>query len=258
MDDKLEKGRQIVKSIRMLEGVLRTTPNTDQRIRVKKEIDKQRNTLNEMFPGEDISELEKALSSEAPNSTADANSMDLSNLETLKDISIETISTYKDDQEINEAASIMKYFEDRICGVISDQHTKLDFSNSGERDTLYRKLDQCNRSFKIFCQTIEDIDKTKSSEYTNQLQMMRVKQGRVFLYDLSEFLKGAKNFVSTLISDAEFGGTMIINRDEIVEYADYETYKTFANNTVFEALKYMKKFLNEALQVIKVPDIKKI
>ncbi len=181
----------------------------------------------------------------------------LVSFETLNDVEIQQFSSYRDDVEINEAASIMEYFEERIWGVISDQHTKLDFSNSGERDTLNRKLDQCNRSFKIFRQTIDDITKTKSNEHLTQLNFMRVKQGRLFLYDIHDFFKGVSKFLTGLISESDFGGSMILNPDEPVVYADYEKYSTFQGATVINSLKYAKKFVSEALDVIKVPEIKK-
>lgn len=257
MDLKAET-KGIVKSIRMLEGVLKSSPDPKQRGRVKKEIDTLRDRLAAMYPDDDPAAVEEAIVRDFIEPlNGEVHVRDFSNLEFLKDVVIEKISSYRDDQEVNEAGSIMKYFEERIWGVISDQHTKLDFSNAGERDTLYRKLDQCSRSFKIFCQTIEDIEKTKSSEYISQLNMMRVKQARVFLYDISEFFKNARDFITAIVSESEFGGSIITNPDELVEYADYEKYKTFDGWKVVDALKYMKNFLNDALRVIKVPDIKK-
>lgn len=255
MDENFEKGKQILKSIKMLEGVLKTSPNSAQRARVKKDIEKLKKQLEKLYPAGNIKELENSINEDAVIPPDEEDNLD--EFETLKKIEIEKISPFKDDKEINLAIGILKYLEERIWGIISDQHTKLDFSSAGERDALFRKLDQCNRSYKIFHQTIDDIEKTKSSEYMSQLHYMRVKQGRLFLYDLNEFIKSAKNFVATLISDAEFGGTMIKNPDEVIIYADYESYSTFANMQIIEALKFMKNFLNEASQVIKVPDVKK-
>jgi len=256
MDEKEEQARKVVKSIKVLEGVLKTSPNPTQRARVKREIDRLRKMLQEMYPDENIEEIEESIYDEmTADDDIDENSF--AGYEYLKDVEIERISPYRDDAEINEAGSILKYFQDRIWGVISDQHTKLDFSNSGERDTLYRMLDQCDRAFKLFSQTIDDIDRTKSSEHINQLQLMRVKQGRIFLLTLYDFFKKARQFVSNLVSDAEFGGTMILNPDEQVVYAGYEENKTFENWEVVESLKYMKNFFDDVLQVIKVPDVDK-
>lgn len=255
MEEKIEKSKQIVKSIKLLEGVLKTSPNAAQRSRVKKDIESLRNMLKDMYPDADLRGLEDAIYSDSMTLPEKREST-FETLESLREVEVEVVSPYRDDMEINEAAGIMKYFEDRIWGVISDQHLKLDFSNSGERDTLYRKLDECNRAFKMFCQTIEDIDKTKSSEYLSQLQLMRIRQGRLFLFDLYEFFKSARNFISNLISDSDFGGTMILNPEEKVVYADYEKYRMFEGINALDAMKYMKKFISEALEVINVPEIK--
>jgi hypothetical protein len=256
MDEKEDKSIKIVKSIKVLESVLRTSPNPSQRARVRKDINKLRDMLGEMYPDANLEELVEAIHNESLTAQQ-VQDQGFSEFEFLKDVEVENISPYRDDVEINEAASIMKYVQDRIWGVMSDQHTKLDFSNSGERDSLYRMLDQCSRSFILFSQTIEDIQKAKTSEHINQLQLMRVKQGRVFLFALYEFLKKARKFVSNLVSDAEFGGTMILNPDEKVVYANYENYKTFENWEVIESLKYVKNFFDEALEVVKMPDVDK-
>jgi hypothetical protein len=255
MDIKSET-KSIVKTIRMLEGVLKTTPNAVQRGRVKKEIDQLRKKLSDMYPGEDIKAVEDAVERDflaQPIETP----KDFSEFETLKAVEIQHFSPYKDDREINEAASLIVYFEERLWGAISDQHTKLDFSNASERDTLYRKLDQCVRSFKIFRQTLDDLEKTKSGEYVSQLNLMRAKQARVLLFDIHDFFKSVNKFLTNLISETEYGGAMILNPNETMVYADYEKYATFQGMTVLAALKYMKQFVGEALQVIRVPEIKK-
>ncbi len=254
--DTANETKTIVKTIRTLEGVLRTTPSATQRARVKKELDQLRQRLGELYPGEDLQAVEQAVGADMLGEAVEA-PKDFSNYETLKHVEIQQFSSYKDDRETNEAASIMIYFEERIWGVISDQHTKLDFSTSGERDTLYRKLDQCTRSLKIFRQTMDDIAKSKSNDHVNQLNLMRVKQARLFLYDTHDFFKGAQKFLTNLISESDFGGSMILNPEDPIVYADYEKYATFQGTTVINALKFMKKFVSEALEVIKVPEIKK-
>ena len=164
---------------------------------------------------------------------------------------------YPSDEEINRAASIMKHFSERIWGGL-DQHTRLDFSNSATRDALYRKLEQCGRSLDLFRPDNRRYSPVEVAEYISQLQMMRVKQGRVFLFDLHDFFKDARTFVTGLLSDAEFGGTMVLNYDELISYAEYETHHTFAGYTVLEALKRLKQFIDEAMEVINLPEIRKI
>lgn len=258
MDEKKEKAVRMVKSIKLLEGVYRSTSDPKQRARVKKDLESLRKSLQEMYPSAVIEELEDAIHSEtmvAPHAPA---GKDKAVYGALADVEYERISPYPGDEEINRAASIMRHFSDRIWGVVSDQHTRLDFSNSATRDALYRKLEQCGRSLDLFGQTIADIARSKSSEYVSQLQMMRVKQGRVFLFDLHDFFKNTRTFVTALLSDAEFGGTMVLNYDELISYADYETHHTFAGFTVLEALRRMKQFVDEAIEVINLPEIKKI
>lgn len=255
MEDKSEKSEQIVKSIKLLEGVLKTTPNKAQRARVMDDINKLRKMLQELYPDANLRELENAIYSNLmviPSKREKS----IKDYECLKDIEIQVISPYKEDMEINEVSSIMKYFEERMWGVLSDQHTKLVFSSCTERDSLYRKLDQCDRILKAFCQTIEDIESTTSNEYLKQLQVMRMRYGRLFLFEIYDFFKNAKTFISDLLSDSQLGGNMILNPDDKIEYADYEKHKTFDGFLILDTLEIMKKFANEALDFINVPEIK--
>ncbi len=257
MDEKRNKARQIVKSIKALEGVLKTSGDPSQRARVKKDMNSLRNMLKEMYPESSVEELEDAI---ATDDLLAEPSMDqvMSKYKYIKIVPFEKISPYRDDEEINIAASLMKYFEDRIWGVISDQHSKLDFSNSAERDALYRKLDECNRAFKIYHQTLDDLERSRSGEYVNQLNLMRVKQGRIFLVEIHGFFTAVKDFISEIIADSEFGGTMVLNSDEIIVYSDYDKYRTFDGWNVIDALKYMKGFVEESLDIIAVPDLRKL
>ncbi|MBN2401121.1 MAG: hypothetical protein JXN64_01855 [Spirochaetes bacterium] len=255
MEKKKKKSEEIVKSIKLLESVLKTSIDAVQKTRVKKDIKNLRSKLADLYPGSDLKEIENAVYANImaiPRNDFKS----LKHYKHLKNINIEIYSNYKEDSETNEAASIMKFFEERIWVVISDQHTKLDFSNSGERDALYRKLDECNRALKSFCQTIDDIEKIRSSEYINQLHLMRVRHGRLFLFEIHQFFKSVKQFVTNLLANQESGGNMVLNPDDLIKYADYEEYATYENWTVINALKNMLEFLDEALDLINIPNIK--
>jgi hypothetical protein len=255
MEDKTKKLEEIVKSIKLLESVLKTSIDSAQKTRVKKDIKTLRSKLAEQYPDSDLKEIENAIYANIMT-LPHKDFKSLKHYKHLNNIDIVIYSNYNEDAEANEAANVMKFFEERIWVVISDQHTKLDFSNSGERDSLYRKLDECNRAFKSFCQTIDDIEKVRSSEYINQLQMMRVRHGRLFLFEIHQFFKAVKQFISNLIANQEAGGNMILNPDDLIKYADYEEYSTYENWTVINALKNMLEFLDEALDLINIPNIR--
>jgi len=253
MDEREEKAKQIVRSIRALEGVLKTSPDAKQRERVKKDLKSLRDKLQELYPDVELDELIEAILTDDLIVTPTGKS-ELETLEYLKNVEIEKISNFKDDNEINIAASILKHFSEKIWGVIADQYTKLDYSNSLERDSLYRKLDECQRALKIFQQTVDDIEKANTSAHISQLNLMRMRQGRLFLMDLFSFFKDVNDFVTKILADTEFGGTMVLNADDKITYAKYDMYKTFEGLTVKEALRYLKGFVQEVLQIIKVPD----
>jgi hypothetical protein len=252
---KKEKASEIVKSIKLLESVLRTSNDGNQKARVKREVGQLKIMLEEMYPDSNLKELEDAIYSDIM-AIQGKKEISLKDYEYLKDVNQEIVSPNKEDKEINEVISILKYFQERIWVSLSDQHLKLDFSNSSERDALNRKLDECSRALKSFTQTIEDIGKSRSSEYLNQMQLMRVRHGRLLLFDIYYFFKAAKKFVSDLISNFELGRNMILNPDDPIEYEDYEKYNTFKNKTVADVVSYSDKFIDAVLEYVNVPDIK--
>lgn len=254
-DKKKEKSVEIVKSIRLLDSVLRTSSDASRKARVKKDIDKLKIMLQDMYPDSNLKELEDAIYSDIM-AVKENKEISLKDIEYLKNVQLEMISGHKEDKEINEVISILRYFQERVWVSLSDQHLKLDFSNSSERDALNRKLDECGRELKSFTQTIEDIGKARSSEYLSQLQLMRVRHGRLLLFDVYYFFKAAKKFVSDLISNYEIGGNMILNPEDPVEYEDYEKYTTFKNKNVVEVLSYSDKLIDAILEYVNVPDIK--
>ncbi len=255
MEKNKKKSVEIVKSIRLLDSVLRTTKDRNQKTRVNRELSRLRKMLQEMYPDSELKELEDAILSEIMTIQQEKE-ITVKDYDSLKAIDIDVKSHHKEDKEINEVTSILKYFEERIWVAISDQYVKLDFSNSSERDTLHRKLDECNRAIKTFVQTIEDIEKSRSSEYINQLHLMRVRHGRLLLFEVYYFFKSAKKFISELLANYEIGGNMILNAEDIIEYAEYELYRIFENQKVSEVLTNIDKFIDDVLGFVNVPDIK--
>ncbi|MBN2039576.1 MAG: hypothetical protein JW864_06020 [Spirochaetes bacterium] len=255
MPERNKKAEDIVKTIKLLESIFKTNRNELKKAQIRRDINKLRSQLKEIYPDSDLKDIENTIyanlmASPAPEEHA------ITKFKNLSSITIELFSSHKEDAEINEAASIMKYFQERIWVVISDQHVKLDYTNSSERDTLYRKLDECNRAFKTFCQTIDDIEKTRSTEYLNQLHLMRVRHGRLFLFEIHQFFKSVRQFISNLIANYESGGNMILNPDDMIQYAEYEEYSTYENWSVINALINMLEFINEALELINIPNLK--
>ncbi len=255
MEKNKKKSVEIVKSIRLLDSVLRTTKDSGQKTRVKRELSRLRKMLEEMYPDSNPKELEDAIISEIMTIQQEKE-LTVKDFDQLKDITIEVISSYKEDREINEVTSILRFFEERIWVSVADTYVKLDFSNSGDRDTINRKMDECERAIKTFIQTIEDLEKTKSSEYMSQLHLMRVRHGRLLLFEVYYLFKSVKNFVSELIANYEIGGNMILNAEDIIEYAEYELHTTYEEQRVVDVLINIEKFVDDVLGFVNVPDIK--
>jgi hypothetical protein len=149
MDENKEKALKIVRSIKALEGVIKTSRSVEQKTRVKKDIEALREKLGEIYPNTDLQDLEQILGAEVMAPPPETK-IDFSQFPCLLPVELKQFSPYKNDGDLNIAASIKTHFEQSIWGIITEQHTKLDYSNSGIRDGLYRKLDQCGRGLTQF------------------------------------------------------------------------------------------------------------
>ena len=112
MEEREEKARQIVRSIRALEGVFKTSPDPKQRERVKNDLKALKGKLSELYPDVDLNELIEAIVTDdlvAP--VADKSLLEA--FEYLKDIEI---FMKKLEKNINEMNNKTNAYVDKIIG----------------------------------------------------------------------------------------------------------------------------------------------
>ncbi len=61
MQDKSNKSEEIVRSIKLLESVLKTSPDGNQKARVKRDLNTLRAKLKELYPDSDLKEIENSI-----------------------------------------------------------------------------------------------------------------------------------------------------------------------------------------------------
>jgi len=259
----MNRAEQLKDIIKKLEGVFKISTDAKQKERVKKEISSLRAELKKIeSKGEDILTEEESLEKvhgeerkEEKKEKEDENTEDEESYPLLGNNKIEKIHPLSDDYEINLAATYLKKFEDELWGVLSDFHLKLDYNHSKERDKFYNGLEGCIRLMNDYIDVLDEFSKSTSDAYKERLRLMKLKVGRAFLIELTEFMNDLHDFVSYLISDNTKGGNIILNPDEIIRFSKLEGEKKELDNIkVIESLKYVRDFTEEFMDKIKIPD----
>ncbi len=266
--------------IERMEAIIRSSPNASQVDRIKKEMRKYSEKLAALVPGTDPGnirpeEIRAKLkgnpgsgrqSSSSAAAQGSSGSQSFSSAKTsstelgysiLDKYPIEKASPNSTDSEINRISTILRVLQREYFTALSDQHTKLDFSHSAEREALRNQLDNVMRHLKVLAETIEEYSLADKQDFREQLLKMKHRQSRVFMLDTNEFFKKLKVFMSKLTADVRSNGGIIVNKDEVIRFdKKYTDATALEGMRVAEAIKEMALYTEEAIQTLRMPDLR--
>lgn len=173
----------------------------------------------------------------------------------LSKITIERASPHCEYHDINLISSIIREFEEKYWPVLSDRHTKFDFSHAAERDTFFSKIEELKRNLKLILEYIEEMHQTSSQDYLSRLRTMRAKQERIVLLSYRDFFHEANTFLLKIVSNMDEGGGIVLNSDDIVQHEQLESGNLFHEKNVKDAVKMVLEFTREAEDAVNVPEI---
>jgi hypothetical protein len=170
-------------------------------------------------------------------------------------IKIERASPHCEDHEINLISSIVQEFEKRYWNIISERHTKLEYSHNMERDTFFTKIEELKRNLKQIVEYIEDTFQSKSPDHAVKLRTMRAKQERQLFREYHSFFEEFRDFLERLLEDLERQGNLVLNPDDPLEFSRLDDVPiVFRGKTTREALQILFEFVDEALLAIRMPN----
>ncbi len=245
-----EEQERLLSLLRRLEGVYKITSDASQRERVLGDIKNIKAQLEKLEE-----ESSEETSPEEPHNEEileDTNALD--EYEIISKVEVKKIHPLSNDEEVNEAASYLDFFENELWGVLSDFHLKLDYFYSKEREKLYNGIEPSLRILKEYKEILEEIQKSINEQYKEKMILMKNKLSRAFLIESMSFMKRVNSFLENILKDYKNGGNIILEPEYTVSFPSIEGKKMLNGKNIVEAIEYIYKFTNEFLDRINVPE----
>ncbi len=248
---------KLIKFIKSMQTIIRTSPNQQQVERIKKDlykyIKKLQSLVTDFDPSkESISDLERRILNtyEKQEETTKTYYDSLDKEFSWEDlIPIKKASPHCNDLDINFIFSTLDFILKEFWPVLSEQHIQLDFTHSQERQSIRLRLDDIQRELKTLLETIEDYALTESADFRDQLYKMKNKQIRLFLININEFYKLLRDFLKKLLSELDKRSGVIKNSDAIIKFnKDMDESTLLDGSSIRDAL---TKFLDLVQYILK-------
>jgi len=263
---------KLIKYIKSMQLIIRTSPNKDQVERIKKDLYKYIKKLQTLVPDfdpskETMEELERRL---FQTNTFPSQKKEDSMFQNYYDESVEKdqiswdykipmkkASHHCNDQEINFLFSAIDFIQKEFWPILSEQHIRLDFTYSQERQSLRFQFDELIRELNSLIETVEDYALAENPDFRDQLYKMKNKQIRLFLINANEFFKKLKDFLNRLLSELDKRTSVIKNLDDRIEFnPQFEEASLLNGYTIREALVEFIDLIQFILKKINLPDFK--
>lgn len=264
-----EEAKKLLNYIHKMESIVRTTPNEEQKNRVKKELFRYQKKLVEISPLLDIGKksseaiLNELDGNEADNSRqnenldSQASNSDTPAFRVIDKIKIEPACENCQDADINFLSSIFRNIHLEYWPAMSDRHTKLDFSNAQERDGIRIEIDNVLRNLSVLTETMDEFTKAEKQDFREQLLKMKNRQSRNFIYESNEALKKLRSFLKKLSEDVNGRGGIVMNKDEKIKFnSKYEKSTILEGHTVKQAILEFSSLVSESISHLNLPDLK--
>lgn len=263
---------KLIKYIKSMQLIIRTSPNKDQVERIKKDLYKYIKKLQTLVPDfdpskETMEELERRLFQTnifPSQKKEDSMFQNYYNESVEKDqiswdykIPMKKASHHCNDQEINFLFSSIDFIQKEFWPILSEQHIRLDFTYSQERQSLRFQFDELIRELNSLIETVEDYALAENPDFRDQLYKMKNKQIRLFLINANEFFKKLKDFLNRLLSELDKRTSVIKNLDDRIEFnPQFEEASLLNGYTIREALVEFIDLIQFILKKINLPDFK--
>lgn len=276
MTESLNEVQKIIKFMKQMDVIIRTSSNATQVDRVKKDVARYQARLKELVPDyrpdrETIDQLTKRLSGApvqsgvasedqlVPPPGAEEGSQGASDLSVSVGDRIpeERASPHCSDPDVNFVSSVLKIVVREYWPSITEQHMKLDFTSAQERQSLRYKIDSVVRSQKTLTETIEEYATAEKADFREQLFKMKNKQIRLFLFEANDLFRDFKTLLGKLMAEIQKGGLAITNAEDRLHFDPaYEEATWLENHTIEEAIMEFFNLMDFAIKKINLPTVK--
>ncbi len=238
--------KQINNAIRQYEVVFKTTKDSYQKQRVRRELTKLKD-YREKF------EHVYSLVEEEPE---DDESSEFNDYPFLgQQLTFEYVGNIRD-REIRGILAILHFFENEFLPVLTDRKTKLDFKYSLERDGFYHLYQDLMKRIGDFEDEIKIIDEGKYKDSTlTEIKNRRLHKRRVLIIETDKLFRRCRHFTQEILDDIEKNGVACLNPEAVIHFDHLEGLRFLEGMTVHESISLLDTFAREVLDFFNLPEI---
>jgi len=241
---------RLQKMVNQLQKIEKVASNELQKIRVAYDIERYRKKIHDISPEGLPDHLAQAIFNKNQKKAGKGQE----NLQVISQFPVMKISPHSNDSEINQIGTLMNAMDLEYIPILGEGHIKFDYSHTTEKDGILKYMENLRRNMKILVETIEEYANSEKAEFREQLARMKNKQSRIFISEAGETLHKFQEFLAAVNKEISEGNNVIMNMDEPIKFNPrYEKATLLEGKSILEALREFHQFVNEALEVIKLP-----
>lgn len=174
----------------------------------------------------------------------------------LRNVPVEKLNKYSDNDEINAIWSYLQYFGREYLGLLSEQNMRLDYGHAYQRDRFYNSFNETLRVLSDYGGILEQMETANGKEAKERLIRLQSKQYRDVIVITGKFIQTIRSFVEDIFKSETNGEKVLLEPEKIVSIAG--DLSTLDGVTTRQALHDLQMFVNEFIKYLKIPDLKKI
>jgi hypothetical protein len=242
----LDELKQINNAIKQYEVVLKTTKDSYQKQRVRKELVKLK----------DYREKFEHVYSIVDEENEELDSGEFEGYPFLSqhlDFDAETVIH---DREVNGILAILRFFGHEFLTILTEKKMRLDFKYALERDGFYHLYQDLMKRIHDFEDEIKIINEGKYTDSAlTDIKNRRLRKRRVLIIEADKLFRRCLHFTGEILKDIEKSGVACRNPEEIIHFDELEGLHFLEGRTVHEALNVLDEFASEVLAYFNLPEI---
>jgi hypothetical protein len=260
---KLYIEQRLLQTKRKFELVYSSAKDTAKQQSLKntiKDIDRDLKKLHAgLFDTGDLKRYKIELEELSSNKDSNLEKKSISEYKILRNIRIDKLNRYSNNTEVNSIWSYILFFGKEYLGLLSEQNLKLDYGHSFTRDKFFTTYNELIRAFERYGELLEQIDKATTNgnkDYRERLLTLQGKSYRDLIIKSGNFLRSLEKFIEEIFDSEQQNIRVLVEPEKIVSISG--EVSNIDGITAKDALLDLYRFVQEFIDFIKIPEIKKI
>jgi hypothetical protein len=259
-----EEVKRLNKLIRQYETVYRTTPDPDQRERVERQLNELKSYKEKILAVNVVREQDLDETPPVVDLLAEAPFLKTLAEKNLAAPPADAVAPYSPldaaptaiQAEMYHLALYLAFFEREYLPFLTEKQLKLDFKYSMDRDAFYNAFQALRRKMGAYGDENGRLQEgLVNREMELEVRKRTVKLTRLILAEAARFFGTIARFCEDLEDDAHGDMVKCLNCNGVIHFDSIEGTRALEGRTVGGAVGDLRKFVEEAIAYLNVPDI---